>query len=186
MVYAPPKRKLTVEEYHRMGEDGILRADERVELLDGELYEMPPIGDGHVGGVNRLNVRFVLRVGERAIVSVQNPIRLSDFSEPEPDVALLRPRSDFYGTGKARPEDVLLLIEVADSSLEYDRQSKLPRYAASGIVEVWIVDVAGGVVEVYREPAGNEYAVRTVHRRGEILSPSALPDVTITVDEIVG
>lgn len=186
MVYAPPKRKLTVDEYHRMGEVGIFHEDDRVELLDGELYEMTPIGDGHIGDVNSLNFLFSQRLGGRVIVSVQNPIRLSDYSEPEPDVVLLRPRPDFYRTGKAGPADVLLLVEVADSSLEYDRQSKLPRYAAAGIVEVWIVDVAGGVVEVYREPAGDEYAVRSVHRRGARLSPVALPDVAITVEEIVG
>lgn len=186
MSYAPAKRKLSVDDYARMGEAGILTEDDRVELIDGELYEMPPIGDGHIGGVNRFNYFFNQRLGGRAIVSVQNPIRLSDYSEPEPDIAVLLPRADFYDSGKAQPEDVLLLIEVADSSLAYDRQTKLPRYAAAGIAEVWIVNLVDQLIEVYRDPHGDAYAARTVHARGESLSPILLPSVVIGVAEILG
>ena len=186
MGYAPTKRKLTVHEYLRMGEAAILGCEERVELLDGELYAMPPIGDGHVGGVNRLTYFFSRRVGDRALVSVQNPVRLSEHSEPEPDLVLLRPRPDFYGTAKARPEDVLLLVEVAETSLDYDRLTKLPRYAAAGIPEVWIVNLLARHVEVYREPAGERYLAVTVRTPGESLTPAALPEVAIRVEEILG
>ncbi len=185
-VYALPKRRLTVDEYHRMGDAGIFLQDERVELLDGELYEMCPIGDGHIGKVNRANFLFGQRLGGRAVVSVQNPIRLSDYAEPEPDIALLRPRADFYETGKARPEDVLLLVEIADTSLNYDRLTKLPRYAAAGIVEVWIVNLLDEQIEVYRDPAAGGYATHTIHVRGDALTPVALPDIAIGVEEILG
>ncbi len=186
MVYAPPRHKLTVDDYRRMGEAGIFHEDDRVELLDGEIYDMPPIGDGHMGTVNMLTNRLAWRLRERVVVSPQNPVRLSDFSEPEPDIAVLRFREDFYRTGKARPEDILLLIEVAQSSLDYDRRTKLPRYAAAGIPEVWIVNLIDDHVELYREPAGTEYALRTVHRRGAVIAPLAFPDVTLRVEEILG
>lgn len=186
MVFAPPKRKLTADEYQRMGEAGIFHEDERIELLDGEMYEMAPIGDDHIGDVNSLTYFFSLRLGGRALVSVQNPIRLSDSSEPQPDVVLLRPRDDFYRRGKARPEDILLLVEVARSSLEYDRLLKLPRYAAAGIVEVWIVNLIDERVEVYREPSGDTYTVQRQYSRGDTVAPAALPDVAIGVDEILG
>lgn len=186
VVRAPERRKLSVDDYHRMGDAGILHEDERVELLDGELYEMPPIGDGHAGRVNRGDHFFNRRVGEDAIVSVQNPIRLSDFSEPQPDIVLLRPQADFYATRTPEPADVLLLVEVADSSLSFDRLRKLPRYAAAGIIEVWIVNLVDEQIEVYREPVGEQYTIRTIHGRGETLFPVALPDVGIRVEEILG
>jgi Uma2 family endonuclease len=186
MVYSPPKRKLTVDEYQRMGEAGIFHEDDRIELLDGELYEMTPIGDDHIGNVISLTQIFVMRLSGRALVSIQNPIRLTDYSEPQPDAVLLRPRPDSYRKGKARPEDVILLIEVARTSLDYDRETKLPRYAAAGIAEVWIVNLIDELVEVYREPSGDEYTHRSVHGRGEVLAPAALPDVTVGVDEILG
>ena len=185
MVYAPTRRKLTVYEYQRMGEAGILHEDERVELLDGEIFEMPPIGDGHIGRINRLTFIFVRRIGDRAVVSVQNRIRLSDYSEPQPDLVVLRPRADFYGTGKAQPDDVLLLVEVAERSLTYDRTTKLPRYAAAVIREVCIVNLIEEHIEVYRDPAGDIYKTRTIHRRSDTLSPLALPDLIIRVEEIL-
>jgi Uma2 family endonuclease len=186
MVYAPPRRKLTADEYERMGETGIFHEDDRIELLDGELYEMPPIGDGHIGKLNRTTSLFLRRLGDRAVISPQNPIRLSDYSEPQPDIAVLKPRADYYETGKARPDDVLLLIEIAESSLDYDRQTKLPRYAADGIIEVWIVNLVAEQVEVYRAPSGEAYTVSSVHRRGDSLSPLAFPDLIIRVEEILG
>ena len=185
-MIAPVKRKLTADEYQRMGQTGIIGSEERVELLDGEIYTMAPIGDDHIGSVNSLNYFLPQRLAGQVIVSVQNPIRLSDYSEPEPDIALLRFRPDFYGTAKARPDDVLLLIEVAHSSLDFDRLSKLPRYAEAGIPEVWIVNLVEHVVEVYREPRGDRYTAARVYQRGESLSPSALPDVLLQVEEITG
>lgn len=185
MITAPTKRKLTVDEYHRMSELGIFGFEERVELLDGELYAMGDIGEEHGSGTLSLNYLLNRRVGERAYVNVQNPILLSDYSEPEPDITLLRPRSDFYWRAKPRPEDVLLVIEVADSSLSHDRNMKLPRYASSGIPEVWIVNLIDRCVEVYRGPAGDRYTETSIHVAGDVLHPSALPDVTIAVSEII-
>jgi len=186
MVYLPPVRRLTVEDYHRMGATGILSEDERVELLDGELYEMTPIGDGHIGGVIGLDYFLNLRLAGRAFVSAQNPIQLNDYSEPEPDIAILRLRADNYRTGKARPEDILMLAEVSESSLEYDRYTKLPRYALSGIAEVWIVNLIDQVIEVYCDPQGQNYTTHTIHQRGETIHPLAFPDVSIKVEEILG
>jgi Uma2 family endonuclease len=186
MVFAPPKRKLTADEYDRMGEAGILHEDERVELIDGEIYEMTPIGDDHVGAVNGLTFLFIRRLGDRVTVSPQNPIRLNDFSEPQPDVSILRFRADFYGTRKARPDDVHLLIEVARTSLDYDRLTKLPRYAAAGITEVWIVNLSDHIIEVYRDPREGTYTTILTYRRGEMLAPTAFPDLTIRVEEILG
>jgi Uma2 family endonuclease len=186
VIYAPPRRKLTVDEYHRMAMDGILGPDERVELLDGELYEMTPIGDDHAGAVNGLNFTFGARLGGKAIVAVQNPVRLSYFSEPEPDISLLRPRPDFYRSGKPLPQDIFLLIEVASSSLEYDRDTKIPRYAAAGILEVWIVNLVDGQIEVYRAPERGRYTLHTIYRRGESFAPLAFPDLVVRVEEILG
>ena len=186
-VAALPRRwRFTADQYQRMGETGILHEDDRVELLDGELYEMAPIGDDHIGGVISLDFFFSQRLGGRAFVSAQNPIRLTDYSEPEPDITLLRPRADFYRTSKARPEDVLLLVEVAESSLIYDRMTKLPRYAAVGIPEVWIVNLVDQRIEVYRDPGADGYHSVMITERGGALSPLAFPDVSITVEEILG
>lgn len=186
MVFAPTKRKLTADEYERMGEAGILHEDERVELIDGELIEMPPIGDDHIGGTISLTFFFSQRLGDRAFVSVQNPIRLSDYSEPQPDIILLRPRADFYRTAKASPQDIILIVEVAQSSLDYDRLTKLPRYAAAGILEVWIVNLVDRQIEVYRDPGADGYATRTVHTHGDTVTPAAIPDVAIRVEEVIG
>jgi Uma2 family endonuclease len=186
MVYAPPKWKLKVDDYYRMADAGIFREDDRVELLDGEIYEMTPIGDGHAGTTNYLNAVLSRRLAERVVVAIQNPIRLSDYSEPEPDITLLRLRADYYRTRKPRPDDVLLLIEVADSSIDYDQTTKLPRYATAGIVEVWIVNLGDDRVEVYRDPEGDGYATQKTFVRGDSVAPEALPDLVLRVDEILG
>ena len=137
---ATPRRLLTVDEYHRMGEVGILTDDDRVELIEGELVAMAPIGSEHVAATNALTRLLVLAVGDRGIVSVQNPVRLTRRSEPQPDFAVLRPRDDYRST-LPRPEDTMLAIEVANISLDYDRIVKLALYARSGITEVWIVNL---------------------------------------------
>jgi Uma2 family endonuclease len=186
VVDTPPRRKLTADEYQRMGEAGIFDEDERVELLGGELYEMTPIGDDHIGDIITLTEIFSEGLGRRAHVSVQNPIRLSEHSEPQPDVALLRRRDDRYRTGKARPEDVFLLVEVARTSLDYDRHTKLPLYAAAGIAEVWIVNLIDEQIEVYRQPRRDGYTYHSVHSRGETVTPLAFPDLIIAVGEILG
>jgi Uma2 family endonuclease len=175
------RRPITVAEYHRMGEVGILTEDDRVELIEGELVAMSPIGSYHAGTVNKLNHSLVHAVGERAIVSVQNPVRLDDHSEPEPDFALLRPRPDFYQDAAAQPDDVLLLIEVADTSLNYDRAVKRALYARHAIPELWIVDLTSGEVEVCRAAKADGYAaVERVGRDG-VLEPELLPGVRIQV-----
>src|SRR5688500_8164381 len=130
MVAVPARRRFTVDEYYQMALAGILTEDDRVELIDGEIVEMSPIGDRRVASVNRCNRSFSRAVGDRALVSIQNPIDLDPYNEPESDVALLRPRADDYAGGKPQPADVLLLIEVADTSVDYDRKTKLPHYAA--------------------------------------------------------
>jgi Uma2 family endonuclease len=186
VVYAPPKWKLSVDDYYRMAEAGILHEDDRVELLDGELYEMTPIGDDHAGTTNYLNAALSRRLDVRYLVAIQNPIRLSDYSEPEPDITLLRPQNNYYRDRKPRPDDVLLLIEIADTSIDYDQTTKLPRYAAAGIVEVWIVNLGDDRVEVYRDPIGGQYRTQIVLIRGDSIFPQVLPDLVLHVDEILG
>src|SRR4026209_134436 len=136
MIAQTLRRQFTVHDYARMREAGILTEDDRVELLDGEIFLMSPLGPLHIAIVNRLNKLLMRQVGDDAILSIQNAVQLNDYSEPQPDVALLHPRDDYYNQALARPDDILLLIEVADTSLGYDRELKLPRYAASNIAEV--------------------------------------------------
>lgn len=169
-----------------MGQAGVFGPEDRVELIDGEIISMSPIGNRHAACVRRLTKLFSARIGERAIVSVQNPVRLDQRSEPEPDVSILRSRPDFYAGGHPGPKDVLLLVEVSDTTQEYDRGQKLLAYAKAGVAEVWLVDLPAEVVEVYREPKADGYAQsRSVHR-GQSLEPSAFADVRIAVDEILG
>ncbi len=180
------RRRFTVEDYHRMGQAGILSEDDRVELIEGEIVVMTPIGSPHAGKLNRLLGLSSPRVAGRAIMTVHNPILLLPDSEPQPDLAILRLRTDYYERSHPRPEDILLLIEVSDPSLDYDRTVKVPLYARAGIQEVWIVDLAGECVEVYQLPAAEDY--QRVHRftRGQSLVPQAFPDLRLSVDEIFG
>jgi len=171
--------RLTVADYHRMGQVGIFSADDRVELIEGEIIDMAPIGSEHAGTVKFLANALRIAVGGRAIISVQDPIFLDRYSEPEPDVALLKPRNDFYRSAHPRPEDVLLIIEVADTTLRYDREIKAPLYARHGIPELWIVDLENRCLEVFRAPAEAVYQeVKGIERAG-VLTPVALPDVSI-------
>jgi len=186
VVYTPPRRKLTADEYQRMGETGIFHEDDRVELIDGELYEMTPIGDGHIGAIDSLNSLLNRLLGDRAIVSIQNPIQVGDHHEPQPDVTVLRPRADDYASAVPIAEDVLLVVEVADSSADYDRGTKAPLYARGGIAELWIVDLNRDHLAAYREPTSAGYATTRVLRRGESICPLAFPELEITVDEILG
>lgn len=178
--------RFTVEDYHRMAEAGILGEDDRVELIEGEIVKMPPIGSLHGGTVNALIHLFSKAVGDRTLVSAQNPVRLSDISEPRPDVMLLRPRPDFYRNSHPTPADVLLLVEVAETSVEFDRSVKLPLYARAGIPEYWLVDLERGVMEVHRSPAGDRYAEVRELRAGARIAPTSLPDAGLDVAEILG
>lgn len=177
--------RFSVDEYEAMIRRGILSEDDRVELIRGEIIEKMPIGDEHSASVKKLNRILSGLVGDRAIVSVQDPIRLED-SEPEPDIALLRPRSDFYASGKPQASDVLLLIEVADTSLEFDRTVKRPLYAQAGIQELWIVNLADRSVEIYRQPKPTgEFQFVRILTPGQRADVQAIPGLAIDVDAIV-
>ena len=168
-----------------MAETGVLRPDARVELLDGRIIDMSPIGPFH-GGVTKRLIRFFTALAKsRWVVAAQDPVRLDDHSEPQPDLMLLKPAADDYTTRHPGPADVFLLIEVADSSLELDREEKLPAYGRAGISEVWILNLPARTIEVYREPHFMGYgANRTLHA-GDQASPLAFPDVAVDVAELL-
>ena len=180
------RRLFDVDEYHRMAEVGILTDEDRVELIDGEIVEMTPIGAPHSRCVMFLTDAFVRRLEGRAIVSPQLSVRLHRRTEPQSDVMLLRPPLARYATTIAGPGDVLLLVEVADTSQYRDRVVKLPRYAAAGIPEVWIVDLASGVIDVHGNPASGGYRTSRRMGRGEAIAPATFPDVALPVDDILG
>jgi Uma2 family endonuclease len=180
------RRPITVAEYHRMGEVGILTERDRVELIEGELVAMAPIGSQHSGTVNSLTRRLVLALGDRGVVAVRNPVRLDDLTEPQPDFAVLKPRSDDYRLATPRADEVLLIVEVADSSLAYDRTVKRSLYARHGIAEFWIVNLPAGEVEVCRGPSGDDYTSIVRVGRAGMLEPERLPGATILVDELFG
>jgi Uma2 family endonuclease len=181
------RHRFTVTEYHRMGEVGILPEDSRIELIAGDIVVREPIGSYHAGTVNRLNRFWTSILGERAVVQVQNPIELAEEdTEVQPDVTLLRPRADFYTRGHPVAADVLLLIEVADTSPARDRRVKIPLYARAGIREVWLVDLAGDQIDVNRDPAAGMYTRVRALRRGESVVPEAFPDLTIAIADLLG
>ena len=184
-VFTPMRHKLSVQDFQRLGEAGILSEDSRVELIEGELIDMAPIGALHMLVVNRLNRLLVLAVGELGVVSVQNPVRLPLYSEPQPDFAILKHRAD--ETTVPGPEDVLLIIEVADTTLDFDRTTKLNLYAKSGISESWIVNLQSKCLEVYREPAADDgYSKRFEFHRPDSVAPLAVPTVRVAVADIFG
>ena len=180
------RHRFTVDDYHRMAESGVLPKDARVELLDGEIVDMTPIGSRHGACVDRLSRALFSQLGSRAIVRVQGSVRLSRHSEPQPDLAVLRDRADFYAERHPSPDDILLLVEVADTTLEFDRSVKIPLYARAGIREVWIVDIEAEVAEVYGEPRGPAYGRVERVGRGAQIAAGALPGLTVTVEDILG
>ena len=180
------RRLFTTDEFHRMAEAGILAEDDRLELIEGEIVRMSPIGSRHAACVDRLNSLFTARLGKRAIVRVQSPIVANRRSEPQPDLTLLKPRADFYAAKHPGPGDVLLVVEVVDSSADYDRSTKLPLYARAGIREVWIVDVVRNTVEVYRQPVLQSFRVRMQLARGQRIVPSAFPRTAFRVSDVLG
>jgi Uma2 family endonuclease len=185
MAIPHPHHLFTVDDYYKMAESGILREDDRVELIDGEIIAMAPIGSGHAGTVDQFGDNIRELVSGRGRVRSQNPIRLGFRAEPEPDLVIVRPRTDFYRNGHPGPEDIMLVIEVSESSLVYDRQTKAPLYARAGIIEYWIVNLIDRVIEVYRDPSDGQYQRVEIVRRGEHLHPLAFPDVTIAVDDVL-
>ncbi len=185
---APKKRLFTHKEYHAMGKAGILGLRERVELLEGEIIVMSPIGNRHALCVDLLNFAFAgLNIARQAIIRVQGPAATSSSSEPEPDLLLLAYREDRYryAFGHPRPQDILLLVEVSDSSLRYDRNAKLTHYAGAGIPEVWIANLQDDRIESHTEPSPEGYGVSRIYEIGDTISPSAFPDLKIAVDDII-
>jgi len=181
---SPPRFRFTVRQYHRMIESGILHEDDRIELIEGELHAMPPINSAHAGKTKRLNRLLSNLVGDAAIVSVQDPLVLGDRSEPQPDLMLLRPQADFYETANPQPEDVLLLIEVADTSLEYDRGVKIPLYGKNGVPEAWLLDLQRKRLEIHLDPGPVGYRKILLPDAGQLVSPSLLPGVEMSIDSL--
>jgi Uma2 family endonuclease len=187
VAVAARKRLLRIEEYHQMVAAGILAVDERVELIDGEIFEMPPIGIRHAACLRRLIRWFAPRLGADVMLDVQNPLPLPGLrSEPQPDLLLLRAQEDGYSASPPTAADVLLVVEIADSTRVFDRSVKLPLYAAAGLAEAWLVDLPAGELLVCREPGPEVYgAVRSL-RRGATVSPLALPDQALPVALLLG
>jgi Uma2 family endonuclease len=184
-MIARTAHQFTVDDYYRMAETGVIKPGARVELLDGQIIDMMPIGPLHGGTVKSLIELFSEVAKKRYLVSAQDPVRLNDRSEPQPDLMLLKPKADKYKTRHPKPEDVYLIIEVADSTLQFDREEKIPAYGAAGIAEAWLVNLPEQKIEVYREPHYTGYASKTILRPGETAHPSAFPDVTLDVAELL-
>lgn len=185
MAVHAPKRLFTVDEFHRMAEARVFGEDDRLELIAGEIVEMTPIGSRHAACVDRLARQLQQQTGATTIVRVQSPIVLGADSEPQPDISVLRYRSDFYRDRHPGPGDVLLVIEVADTSIIIDRGTKLPLYARAGIAEVWIVDLTAAAVEVYRQPGPEGYReTERVSGAGRLAS-SSLPGFAIPAADLV-
>lgn len=181
------RRRFTVAEFDRLAEAGLLAEDDRVELVNGEIIQMNPIGVLHAGCVQSLtrllSPLVALGIAE---MGVQNPVHLGGEHEPYPDVALLRPRADRYRQARPTAADLLLLIEVADTTLAYDRDVKVPLYAQAGVPEVWLVDLAGRRVHVYRNPAAKGYQSRAELGPADLLAPPGFPSLTLALSDILG
>ena len=177
----PQRYAISTTEYLRMGESGVFSVDTRLELIEGGIVEMACIGSRHAGAVKILNRLFGRLVGDKAIVSVQDPLILGDRSVPQPDLVLLKPRADSYASAHPTPADVLLVIEVADTTLAFDLGTKIPLYARHGVSESWVVDLGERVIRVFRDPSASGYRTSFTVSDGGNASPSALPDVSIAV-----
>lgn len=186
MTQLSKKRLINIEEYHKMEEVGILNHLDKVELINGEILHMSPIGSKHQGVINKITNLFVPLYSGKAVVQVQGPIQIDNFSEPVPDVMLLKPRKDFYTKKHALPKDVLLLIEVANSSLQYDKKIKLPIYAQSKIKEYWIVNLQDEIIEIYKSPKNGMYKNNAIVSIEDKVSCSAFSKKRIAVKDILG
>ena len=185
MPVALSKRRFTADDYQRMGQVGILSEDDRVELIDGEVVAMTPIGPRHNACVTSATRALVRAAGDDALVQPQGSVRLDLYHEPEPDLVLLRPRADFYASRHAGPEDILLIIEIADSSIEYDRDVKARIYAESGIPEYWLADLNANLLSRYSAPERGAFRCLDRYRRGESIAPQLLPACVIAVDVLL-
>ena len=186
MIGTVKRYRFTVDQYHRMGKAGVFHPECRVELVNGEIFEMSPIDPWHSGIVDWLNHRFSTGLSGRAIVHPQNPTIVDRRSEPQPDLMLLMPREDFYRTAHPVPADALLVVEVANTSLSHDRRRKLPLYARTGVAEVWIVNRRADAIDVFRDPSPDGYRDQFRRGRGEDVAPLAFPDLRLSVDDILG
>ena len=185
MAVTLTKKRFTADEYQRMGQAGILSEDDRVELIDGEVVAMTPIGPRHDACVISANRALVRAAGDDALVLPQGSVRLGLFNEPEPDLVLLRPRADFYAPRHAGPEDILLIVEIADSSIEYDRDVKARLYAEFEVPEYWLADLTANLIWCYTAPEQGVYRTVEQHRRGESLAPALLPSCVIAADAVL-
>lgn len=179
------KRRFSADDYQRMGQAGILSEDDRVELIDGEVVAMTPIGPRHNAAVNRANRAMMTAVGDTAIVQVQGSVRLGHYHEPQPDLVLLRPQADYYASRLPGPADILLVVEIAESSIDYDREVKARLYAESGVLEYWLVDLNDNLVFAHSTPEHGSYRSLQRHHRGQSLAPHALPDCVMAVDTLL-
>ena len=179
------KHWITADEYERMGEAGIFPPDARLELIEGEIFEMSPIGSPHAACVDALALLFTETARRRFLVRVQNPVRLNDFSEPQPDISLLRWRDDFYRDAHPTPADVSLIVEVADTTLIADRKVKLPLYARAGIAEAWLVNIPEEKIEIYSDPAGDSYQRAEVFGRGAVARSHTAEGLAVSVGELL-
>lgn len=176
------RRLLTVVEYHQMGDAGILK-EEGLELINGEIIKMSPVGSHHASIVEKLKDLLTIGLFQKAIIRIQNPVCLSEYSEPEPDLAIVKYREDYYKVAHPKPADVLVLIEVAVSSIEYDKEVKLPLYAKSQIPEFWLINVEKRQIEVHTIPAEDDYKVRKIYKADDVLSLTGF-DLDIPIDNI--
>ena len=186
MTTQPQKRPFTVSEYYRMAETDILTEEDRVELIAGQIVAMSPIGSRHAACVKRLNLSLGKIVGDSMLIGVQDPIALDAYSAPEPDLVLLRPRADFYADAHPTASDVLLAIEVADTSADYDREVKLPLYAQAGIPEVWLIDLQKGCVEAYAQPADGTYQETAEVAASDTLTSPTIPQLALAAADLLG
>lgn len=181
----PRRLRFTVDEYYKMIELGMLRDYEKAEIIEGELIQKMPIGKKHSAVVEKLNEILRDRLGKSVSLRNQQPVRFSDYNEPEPDLAVLKRREDFYSDRKPIPKDVLLLIEVSDATLKYDRDTKLALYAEAEIPEVWIVNLPNDIVEIHEKPSVGIYQLTKIFKRGEQIESGILPDLKLEVNEIL-
>lgn len=178
--------RFTVDDYYRMIDLGMIKDVERAEIIEGELVKKMPIGNRYAAGVKRLDELLRDELGKSVTYSVQDPITLDEFNEPQPDIALLTRREDFYGGKRPMAEDVLLLIEVSDSTLDYDRNRKIPLYAKHEIPEVWLINLLKGTIEIHSQPGDYSFNIVKIFRRGETVQSETLPDLSLEVDKILG
>ncbi len=187
MNFQPQPRRLrfSVDEYYKMIELGMLKDYEKAEIIEGELIQKMPIGDKHAAIVNTLNRFFIKNVSDDVLVSIQNPVRLTDYDEPEPDL-VLADLTKYDGKRHPHPPEILLIVEVSDSTLKYDRDTKLSLYAEAEIPEVWIVNLKNDIIEVHQKPSSGIYQLAQIFKRGDVLKSESLSNLELEVDKILG